>query len=367
MPNTVPGDPGREPLVSVVCTAYNRGPAIRPTLASVLAQDLGSLELLVISDGSTDDTDEHVADVARQDHRVTLIAVENGGAQRAMNLGVEAARGRYLAYLDHDDLWTPDHLRLLAAELDAGADLAATNSTWIRPDGSVLSERPAASLFWHPEIQVVNPVFENSQAMHRAELIDEVGPWREEPYGLEDWDLWLRMADAGARVATLARRTVRETMGEHNRFRTLSQRHSMELVRCPDQLSARRALRAMAHPETSARLQAAAVADSEAWHCRLAQEDAFVFPRGFAASRDEAVARVPEALRESRAADEGHADPVSIRIVPSGEGVAVVQDLNCMTAEHAARYAEVMGRAMPRYAELVAEVTAPYALDPVGA
>lgn len=350
---------GGPPLVSVVCTAYNRGPAIRSTLESVLAQTIADLELLVVSDGSTDDTDQHVLAVAADDARVRLLQVANGGAPRAMNIGVEEARAPYIAYIDHDDWWTPVHLELLVSELEAGADLAASNSTWLRPDGSVLSERPVASLFWHPDIQVINPVFENSQAIHRAELLDEVGPWREDDFGLEDWDLWLRMADAGARVATVAERTVLETMGgTANRYRTLTRRYASTLLVCPDQLAARRALRAMTSPQSRALLDDAVVSDSEAWYEGLAQTEAFVFPRGYARTRTDAVAGLSAALRASREADRGLEDPVSIRLVEIPEGVAIVRELEVMTQDHAVRHDALARKALPRYYSLLAAITA---------
>ncbi|WP_338087804.1 glycosyltransferase family 2 protein [Nocardioides lijunqiniae] len=352
-------------LVSVVCTTYNRGAAIRRTLASVLAQSVADLELLVVSDGSTDDTHDHVAAVAERDPRVRLIVIEHGGVpSRAMNAGISAARGDHLAYIDHDDEWTPEHLAVLLRELEDGADLAAAGSTWVDPAGELVSTRPSAALFWHPDIQVINPVFENSQAAHRTEWIERVGPWREEEFGLEDWDMWLRMSDAGARVSTVETPTVRKTMARSNRHRSLPQRHVLELVRCPSVRAAWQAARALSHPTTAARLAEAAGTDAETWYQELAATDRFVFPRGFAPTREEAVRRVPEALRHSRDADRGLEDPVSMRIEPDGDGAVLVQDISCMTAEHAARYARTLRRAQPTVFAIVDEVTADWAREP---
>lgn len=349
------------PLVSVVCTAYNRGPAITATLRSVLDQELADLELLVVSDGSTDDTHDHVRTVADEDPRLRLIVLEHGGiASRAINAGVAEARGRHIAYIDHDDLWMPHHLSVAVAELERGADLVATAPVWQREDGEVISRRPPAALFWHPEIQVLNAVFENSQAVHRADLIREVGPWAEAEHGLEDWDMWLRMSDAGARVSTVQTHTVRKVMGTRNRYLSIPRAQSLELVRCPTMLAARGALRALLDPAAAARLEAIAAAETERWYEHLAQDEDFVFPRGFLDGGDAARAAIPEALRESRAADQGIEDPVSIRL-EQGEGfVRVVRDLECITPQHARRYDEVLRRAVPGYFALIAELVRPF-------
>ena len=353
------------PRVSVICSTYNRGPAIEETLRSVLRQHLAALELIVVSDGSTDDTDHHVASIAESDPRVRPIVIDHSGIpSRAMNVGIAAARGEYLAYIDHDDRWSPEHLTLLIHELEQGADLAAAGSVWVDEADEVVSVRPVVSMFWHPDIQVVKPIFENSQAAHRADWIDVVGPWREQSSGLEDWDMWLRFADAGARVATISRETLRKTMGRFNRHRRLEKPQTFELVRCPDARSARRALHALMSPKTATQIDEAIVADTMAWYDTLARTARFVFPRGFANSRAEAIELLPHALREGRAADRGFEDRSSIRIEPRDAQVAVVQDINCMTPEHAERFATVIRRSHPRMLAQIDNATAAYRSEP---
>jgi len=357
--------PASDVRVSVICATYNRGPAIKETLQSVLHQHLTALELIVVSDGSTDDTDRHVATVADSDSRVRPLAVEHSGIpSRALNAGIELARGEYLAYIDHDDRWAPEHLTLLVHELEQGADLAAAGSVWVDEANEIVSVRPAAGLLWHPEIQVVRPIFENSQAAHRADWIDVVGPWREQSAGLEDWDMWLRFADAGARVATVRSETLRKTMGRYNRHRRIEQPHSFELVRCPDPRAARQAIRALMSPPVATQIDEAMTADTLAWYNALARTEQFVLPRGFASSRAEAIELIPQALREARAADRGLEDRSNIRIEPRGAQVAVVQDINCMTPEHAERFATITRRCHPRMMAQIEEATAAYSSEP---
>ena len=97
-----------DPLVSVVVPTYNAPALLRETLDTVFAQTLADFEVVVVDDGSTDDT----PDVLRSldDPRLRIVRQANAGIGAARNRGIDAARGRYVALLDHDDLWKPDKL-----------------------------------------------------------------------------------------------------------------------------------------------------------------------------------------------------------------------------------------------------------------
>jgi len=95
-------------IFSVVIPTYNRADRLRDTLQSVLEQSFGDLEIIVVDDGSTDDTES--ACHAIDDSRIRYIRQENAGPAAARNTGVSNARGDYIAYLDSDDRWHPDYL-----------------------------------------------------------------------------------------------------------------------------------------------------------------------------------------------------------------------------------------------------------------
>lgn len=113
-----------QPLVSVVIPSYNHAPYIEATIASVLAQTYRNLELLVIDDGSTDDSVERIARLLeeRRDARATLVARENRGLCRTLNEGLRRAAGKYFAYLGSDDLWEAEKLARQVAALEAAHD-----------------------------------------------------------------------------------------------------------------------------------------------------------------------------------------------------------------------------------------------------
>ncbi|WP_127753254.1 MULTISPECIES: glycosyltransferase family A protein [unclassified Devosia] len=99
-----------DPLVSVVVPAFNAAEYIERTLHSAAQQTYKHLEIIVVNDGSTDDTLSIAEKFTRRDDRLRIITISNGGVARARNLGVAAARGAFVAFLDADDLWHPAKL-----------------------------------------------------------------------------------------------------------------------------------------------------------------------------------------------------------------------------------------------------------------
>src|SRR5215208_5313189 len=119
------------PMVSAIIPTYNRWPVLREAVDSVLAQTYRSFELIVVDDGSTDAT----ADSLRQmEGCVRLIVQANCGVSTARNRGVEVARGRYLAFLDSDDLWLPNKLAAQVEFLESRVNyqICQTEELWFR-------------------------------------------------------------------------------------------------------------------------------------------------------------------------------------------------------------------------------------------
>jgi glycosyltransferase involved in cell wall biosynthesis len=105
------------PAVSVVIPTYNQPTLLTEAVRSVLAQTFQDFEVVVVDDGCTDDTADRIG--ALGDARVRLVRQPNGGVGAARNRGIDEARGRYLAFLDHDDWWLPQKLATQVAFLDA--------------------------------------------------------------------------------------------------------------------------------------------------------------------------------------------------------------------------------------------------------
>jgi len=190
--------------VSVIVPTYNRAHTLARALDSVLAQTLSVREIIVVDDGSTDDTELLI----RRDYpRARYLSQPNGGVSRARNLGIAAARGDWIGLLDSDDAWLPKKLEAQCAELRRHPErrLCHTEEIWIRNGHRVNQMNKHAKSGGHifraclPRC-VISP---SSAILHRS-LIDEVGTFDEELPACEDYDLWLRVcaAEAVAFVAT---------------------------------------------------------------------------------------------------------------------------------------------------------------------
>jgi glycosyltransferase involved in cell wall biosynthesis len=192
------------PAVSVIMPAHDSAAYIADAIRSALAQTIASLEVVVVDDGSADDTAEFVAEAARHDSRVRLIRQPARGVAAARNMGIAESRGRFLALLDSDDVWEPTFLEEQLRILDARAeiDIVSVNAWNLGGphDGHPLKPRTGAP----HEITLVDMVrVEDSvpyMTVFRRRVIDLTGGFDEGLRRSEDYDLWLRAAQRGARI-----------------------------------------------------------------------------------------------------------------------------------------------------------------------
>lgn len=180
------------PTVTVIIATYNKSKVIPYTIQSVLQQSYEDFELRVIGDACTDDTERVVNSF--QDSRVFWhnLAENSGYQSRPHNEGLRRARGRLIAYLNHDDLWFPNHLEVLVDTIErTEADLAYTILEWIVPWGTDYPDIPHFP-------QAATPP-EASALMHHKNLVDEVGYWRDphEVYSIPRADFLRRAQFAG--------------------------------------------------------------------------------------------------------------------------------------------------------------------------
>ena len=118
--------PDQGPLVSVIVPTFNRAHLIGRTLRSVLAQSYPALEVIVVDDGSTDDTRATIARDYADDARVRYVYKQNGGPASARNIGFAQSRGEYVALLDSDDTWFPWKLALQVGCMERDRSLGMT-------------------------------------------------------------------------------------------------------------------------------------------------------------------------------------------------------------------------------------------------
>lgn len=194
------------PRVSVIVPAFEAAEYIGETLASARSQTVEDIEIIVVDDGSTDETATIVERVASGDSRVRLIRQSNGGVAHARNTAIAAARGPYVAPLDADDIWAPAklELQLEAMEREPGVVLAYCWYVSIDRDGRVagpLDFRPRAEGDALIEFALQNVAGASSPLLLRSE-VEAVGGY--DPslrtrggQGSEDWKLFTLMAQRG--------------------------------------------------------------------------------------------------------------------------------------------------------------------------
>jgi GT2 family glycosyltransferase len=188
-----------KPTVSAVITTFNYARFIPAAIESVLSQTLRPDEIIVVDDGSTDDTAEVVARYAERG--VRYVYKENGGGSSARNAGIAASKCELVAFLDADDRWLPHKLERQVEQMVKHPQVALVSGGEWQVDEQ--GEHPylvaretleAARVF--KKILVENFIGNTSLALVRRSVFDKVGAFDEKvPLG-HDWDMWLRIAKA---------------------------------------------------------------------------------------------------------------------------------------------------------------------------
>jgi glycosyltransferase involved in cell wall biosynthesis len=182
------------PTVSVIIPTYNRAWILREAIDSVLSQEFTDYELIVVDDGSTDDT-RAILDSYGQD--IIVLPQANQGVSAARNRGIAESRAQLVAFLDSDDLWLQHKLSRQVAffEFNPDALICQTEETWIRNGVRVNPKKrhqKLSGMIFEPSLDLclVSP----SAVMIRKTLFDAVGTFDESLPACEDYDLWLRVS-----------------------------------------------------------------------------------------------------------------------------------------------------------------------------
>ncbi|MFC1798627.1 glycosyltransferase family 2 protein [Thermodesulfobacteriota bacterium] len=182
----------KSPMVSVIIPTYNRGWSVKAAIDSVLAQDYHNIELIVVDDGSTDNT-RNVLEVYQSS--LIVIRQQNRGVSAARNSGIAASKGSFISFLDSDDLWLPEKLsrQIEFFKAHPKALICQTEEIWIRNDVRVnpkkRHKKPSGMIF---EKSLALCLVSPSAVMIRKSLFDIIGLFDESLPACEDYDLWLR-------------------------------------------------------------------------------------------------------------------------------------------------------------------------------
>ena len=181
------------PVLSVVIPTYNRLPRVKDAVESVLKQTYRDFEFWVVDDGSTDGTGEALRAFG---NKIKYIFRDNRGVSAARNLGARVSRGKYLAFLDSDDLWEPEKLETQVRCMEANPHfpLCYTDEIWIRRGIRVNpKKRHAKYSGWIFEKCLPLCIISPSSALMKRSLFEEIGGFDETLPLCEDYDFWLRV------------------------------------------------------------------------------------------------------------------------------------------------------------------------------
>lgn len=185
-------------MVSVILPTYNRADMLLRALQSIISQTYQDFEIIVVNDDG--ENVDHIINTLNHRENIHVITHEiNRGLAAARNTGIRAARGKYIAYLDDDDMFYPPHLEILCNFLEHSEYRIAYSDTYrvlneMKKGKYEVTHKEALSIeFDYDEILVGNliPVL---CFMHEKSCLDEVGPFDEMLTSHEDWDLWIRMS-----------------------------------------------------------------------------------------------------------------------------------------------------------------------------
>ncbi|MBI4782352.1 MAG: glycosyltransferase family 2 protein [Oscillatoriophycideae cyanobacterium NC_groundwater_1537_Pr4_S-0.65um_50_18] len=184
--------------ISVVVPAYNAVQDLSQTLESVLQQTFTDFELLVVDDGSTDDTAKIVQDYVERDSRVRLVSQYNQGVSVARNTGIQESTGEFVAFLDHDDLWLPNKLaaHVQHLSLDANLGISFARIEFMNADGELTGQYSNLRLrnIMPKHLYEENLICTPSNAVIRRTALEQVGGFEKSLSGYADIELFLRIS-----------------------------------------------------------------------------------------------------------------------------------------------------------------------------
>ena len=207
-----------EPLISVVIPAFNAAQTLAASLKSVQAQTFKDLEVIVVDDGSTDETAAIARAFCAEDSRFSVVSQPNGGVSVGRNTGIHRARGPWIAFHDADDLWLPEKLARQVEQIRSSpqANFFFTNILFWDGERDLyptyradkpLPEGDTMKRLIFADIYSINSVVVSRETLFAHELFDP------ELKSSQDWDMWLRIGEHG-----LQARGVREPMVRYRRW-----------------------------------------------------------------------------------------------------------------------------------------------------
>jgi len=186
-------------IISIIVSIYNSDKTLSTMIDSVLNQTYKEFELILINDGSTDNSLDIIKEFAKKDIRIVIIDKKNSGLTKSLNIGLKKANGKYIARIDADDIWYPTKLEKQVEFLEQNQDytLIGTAYNEIDDNGKIIYKKQRIPLLITDEeirenIVKFNPFF-HSSVMFRKKVLETIGFYNEEFKYTQDYEYWVRI------------------------------------------------------------------------------------------------------------------------------------------------------------------------------
>jgi len=241
-------------LISVIIPSYNSGKYLNEAIESVVNQTYKNIEIILVNDGSTDDTEKIAKEWQKRDGRIRYIKYQrNKGLAAARNTGIKAARGEYIAFLDADDVWLLQKIEIqIKKAVELNADLTFSNWYIWEPEKKIkiraFESNPVENNRKNLLSFLIKKNFGNSStALIKRLVLEEVGLFDETLRFSEDYDLWFRFLLDGMKIAFIPEPLIccrkhseqaskdiyRMRLSRLTIFKKITQKNPKFLIKCP--------------------------------------------------------------------------------------------------------------------------------------
>ncbi len=187
------------PLVSVIVPSYNHEKYVKDTIESILNQTYKNIELIVIDDGSKDNSPRILEELSKK-HGFLFIHRPNKGLTATLNEALKLAKGKYICFCASDDMYLPHKIEKQVKFMEENPEygMCHGNVKFLKDERIIDNKKKPEKEIDFEELLMRDPIFAVT-VMVRKEVFDKVGPYDESLY-VDDWDMWLRIAFAGFRI-----------------------------------------------------------------------------------------------------------------------------------------------------------------------
>lgn len=229
----------KDSLISIVVPVYNAGRFLSATIESALGQTWRKLELILVNDGSTDDSQRIIDEYKAKDPRIISITTENMGAPHARNTGLDAASGEYILFFDADDVMLPREAELLLAGMEEGTDLVIGSRDKITEDGKRFQSDTLKPGLYDPRGKDIDYLihispFPNNK-LYSARLLREKDVRFRDVKIAQDANLYLKYLAVCGKVRTIADTVCLYRVVDNSISRTYS-RKVIDILRCEEDI-----------------------------------------------------------------------------------------------------------------------------------